>query len=540
VVTLNTHLTVVQHDHYHPRLMKRVASGFLPMIVVDRRGSQPLHRQIYNAFRAAIVDGRLHPGQRVPSTRILAREIGVSRFPALNAYAQLLAEGYLESRAGSGTVVSASLPEQMTTSGAPAKTKSPSLRRGPRPASRRCSRLPRTQDFPWMVHFGPFRVGQVAVDEFPAQIWSNLVARRSRRLDAASMHYGEPIGHESLRRAIANYLKISRSVRWEADQILIVNGSQQALEITARVLLDAGSQVWIENPSYRLLRDVLALSECQLVPVPVDSEGLNVADGIRKQRRARAAFVTPSHQFPLGVTMSASRRLQLIEWAQRSGAWIIEDDYDSEYRYESLPIASLQGLDPNSRVIYIGTFSKVVFPSLRLGYIVVPPDLIGRFAGMRRVMDLGAPTLYQEVLADFIEQGHFARHLRRMRIHYGTLRRVLVDNLISILGDSIEVVGDEAGMHLTVLLRKGQSDEDLAHRAIDHGLSLWPLSRMYLGESRQGLILGFGGTRVREIPEAVRRVHYLLGPVRSTPYPKVPHDVMSRPEIIQTCRDSDS
>ena len=519
--------------------MKRVASGFLPMIVVDRRGSQPLHRQIYNAFRAAIVDGRLHPGQRVPSTRILAREVGVSRFPALNAYAQLLAEGYLESRAGSGTVVSASLPEQMTTS-APAKTKSPSMQRGPRRVARRCSRLPRVQDFPWMVHFGPFRVGQVAVDEFPAQIWSNLVARRSRRLDAAAMHYGEPIGHESLRRAIANYLKISRSVRCDAEQILIVNGSQQALEITARVLLDPGAQVWIENPSYRLVRDVLALSESQLVPVPVDSEGLNVAAGIRKQRRARAAFVTPSHQFPLGVTMSASRRLQLIEWAQRSGAWIIEDDYDSEYRYESLPIASLQGLDPNSRVIYIGTFSKVVFPSLRLGYVVVPPDLIGRFAGMRRVMDLGAPTLYQEVLADFIEEGHFARHLRRMRIHYGTLRRVLVDNLISVLGDSIEVVGDEAGMHLTVLLRKGQYDEDLAHRAIDQGLSLWPLSRMYLGEPRQGLILGFGGIRAQEIPEAVRRVRYLLGPVRSTSYPKVPHDVMSRPEITQTCRDSDS
>lgn len=489
--------------------MKRVASGFLPMIAVDRRASRPLHRQIYDAFRAAIVDGRLRPGQRVPSTRVLAREIAVSRFPVLNAYAQLLAEGYLESRVGSGTVISGSLPEQMTTSG-PANTKSPATQRGPRRVARRCSRLPLKQDFPWIVHFGPFRVGQVALDQFPVHLWSSLVARRARGLNAASVHYGNSMGHESLRCAVANYLKISRSVRCDAGQILIVNGSQQALEITARVLLDPGARVWIEDPSYRLARDVFAVSECNLVPVPVDAEGLNVAAGKRKYRRARAAFVTPSHQFPLGVTMSASRRLQLIEWAQSSGAWIIEDDYDSELRYESLPIASLQGLDANSRVIYIGTFSKVVFPALRMGYIVVPPDLIERFATMRRAMDLGTPTLDQQVLADFIEEGHFARHIRRMRIHYGALRRVLFDNLTRILGESIEVVGDEAGMHLTVFLRKGERDEDLARRAVDHGLSLWPLSRMYMSEPRQGLVLGFGGTTMQGIPDAVRRMGQLL------------------------------
>jgi GntR family transcriptional regulator/MocR family aminotransferase len=492
-----------------PTLMKRVASGFLPMIAVDRQISHPLHRQIYDGFRAAIVDGGLHPGQRIPSTRILAREIGVSRFPVLSAYAQLLAEGYLESRVGAGTVVSASLPEQMTTSG-PANTRSPAAQRGSRRAARRCSHLPRKQDYPWIFHFGPFRVGQVALDQFPAHIWSGLVSRRCRALCTQSVHYGGLMGHESLRRAIANYLKVSRSVRCEPGQILIVNGSQQALEITARVLLDPGARVWIEDPSYRLARDVFALNESRLVPVPVDAEGLKVAAGIRKYRRARAAFVSPSHQFPLGVTLSASRRLQLIDWAQSSDAWIIEDDYDSEFRYESLPIASLQGLDTNSRVIYIGTFSKVLFPSLRLGYIVVPPDLIGRFVSMRRVMDLGPPTLYQEVLADFIEEGHFARHIRRMRVHYGTLRRVLFDHLTGILGDSIEVVGDEAGMHLTVLLRRRHRDEDLAHRAIAHKLSLWPLSRSYMGAPRQGLILGFGGTTVEQIPDAVHRVRHLL------------------------------
>jgi GntR family transcriptional regulator/MocR family aminotransferase len=337
-----------------------------------------------------------------------------------------------------------------------------------------------------------------------------LVARRSRSLNDQSAHYGDLRGHQSLRQAIANYLKISRSVRCEADQILIVNGSQQALEITARVLLNPGDRVWIEEPSYRLARDVFEVNGCHLVPVPVDAEGMNVAVGIKKSRKARAAFVSPSHQFPLGVTLSASRRLQLIEWAQSSGAWILEDDYDSEYRYESLPIASLQGLDANSRVIYVGTFSKVVFPSLRLGYIVVPPDLVDQFFIMRRVMDLGPSTLYQEVLADFIEEGHFARHIRRMRAHYGGLRRVLFDNLNKTLGDMVEIVGDEAGMHLTALLRHGYRDEVIARRGVQHQLSLWPMSRLYMGESRQGLILGFGGTTANEIPDAVRRLHNLL------------------------------
>ena len=489
--------------------MKRVASGFLPVIAIDRRALQPLHRQIYDSFRAAIVEGRLHPGQRIPSSRVLAVEIGVSRFPVLNAYAQLLAEGYLETRVGAGTVVSGSLPDQQATS-VPPKTKIAVLHPGPRRTAVRCSHLPLPEDFPWMIHTGPFRVGQIAFDQFPWNIWSSLVARRCRTLNMVSTHYGDLMGHESLRRAIANYLRISRSVRCEPEQVLIVNGSQQALEITARVLLNPGDRVWIEDPGYRLARDVFALNDCRFVPVPVDAEGLNVASGIKVYRKARAAFVTPSHQFPLGVTLSASRRLQLIDWAQRSGAWIIEDDYDSEYRYESLPIASLQGLDTNSRVIYIGTFSKVVFPSVRLGYIVVPSDLIDRFVIMRRVMDLGMPTFLQQVLADFIEEGHFARHIRRMRVYYGGLRRILFDNLTEILGDKVEVVGDEAGMHLTVFLRSGRRDIELAHSGASDELSLWPLSRSYLGQPRQGLILGFGGITANEIPDALRRLRRLL------------------------------
>ena len=489
--------------------MKRVASGILPLVAIDRTAAIPLYRQLYDGFRSAILEGRLRPGQRIPSTRVLAAEIRVSRFPVLNAYAQLLAEGYLESHVGAGTVVSSSLPEQLTSTRL-ATTKAKAAKHGPRRVATRSSVLPRNENFPWMAHLGAFRVGQVAFAQFPHQIWSSLVVRHSRALNALSAHYGNSMGTESLRRAIANYLNIARSVRCEPDQVLIVNGSQQALEITARVLLDPGVPVWIEEPCYRLARHVFELNGCELIPGPVDAEGLDVAAGISKCRKARAAFVSPSHQFPLGVTMSASRRLRLIEWAQRSGAWIIEDDYDSEYRYESQPIASLQGLDPNSRVIYIGTFSKVLFPSLRLGYIVVPLDLLDRFIAMRRVMDLGSSSFHQEVLADFIEEGHFERHIRRMRTLYSDLRRLLVNHVREHLHKIVSLVGDEAGMHVTAILNTRHRDEEVAVRAVRQKLSLWPLSRLYLNRPRQGFVLGFGGTTASEIPVAVRRLRSLL------------------------------
>jgi GntR family transcriptional regulator / MocR family aminotransferase len=489
--------------------MKRVPSGISPVITIDRDIARSLQRQIYDSCRTAILEGRLRPGQRLPSSRVLASEIGVSRFPVLNAYAQLLAEGYVESRVGAGTVVSASLPEHFIPNG-PARAKSSTSHSGPRPVANRCKLLPTAARFPWLSHFGAFRVGQVAFDKFPRQIWSSLIARRCRVANARSVHYGDLMGSPALRRAVANYLRTARSVRCDAAQVLIVNGSQQALEIAARVLLNPGDRVWVEEPCYPLARDVFTLNGCHLVPVPVDAEGLNVAAGIGKFKKARAAFVTPSHQFPLGVTMSASRRLQLVEWAQSAGAWIIEDDYDSEYRYESLPIASLQGLDPNARVIYIGTFSKVLFPGLRLGYIVIPPDLVDPFFTMRRTMDLGMPTFLQEVLADFLEEGHFARHIRRTRMVYAELRHLLVESLSKTFGEFFTLMGDEAGMHIAVMLPRGYRDDEIAEQASRHRLSLWPLSRMYVGEPRQGFILGFGGVTRREIPQAVRKLRDLL------------------------------
>jgi GntR family transcriptional regulator/MocR family aminotransferase len=498
------------------RPMKRVASGILPMIAVDRKAPRPLQRQIYDAYRAAIVEGSLRSGQRIPSTRVLATELGVSRFPVLNAYAQLLAEGYFESRVGAGTVVSSALPDQFTASTPAAHAKVAAVRSGPRPVARRTLLARTGENFPWLGGLGAFGVGQVAFDEFPVHLWSQLVARHNRNADARLFHYGDQMGSLALRETIATYLRTARSLHCEAEQIMIVSGSQHALELSARVLLDPGSHVWIEEPGYRLARIVFALTGCQLVPVPVDEEGMNVAAAIKLYRKARAALVTPSHQFPLGATMSASRRLQLLDWAQSSGSWIIEDDYDSEYRFESPPIASLQGLDANARVLYVGTFSKVLFPSLRLGYLVIPSDLVDRFLIIRRAMDICPPTFHQEVLADFIGEGHFARHIRRMRILYQERRSMLVTSLSRELGDMFEVLGSEAGMHLTVTLKNAGpknviSDVEIAERAARQNLRIWPLSVSYLGKpARQGFILGYGSTPVEEIPRAVRKLRNLL------------------------------
>jgi GntR family transcriptional regulator / MocR family aminotransferase len=492
-------------------MSKRVASGIVPVIRIDRNAVVALHRQIYDAVRMAISEGRLRPGQQIPSSRLLAKELDVSRLPVLNAYAQLLAEGYLTAQVGSGTAVSSQLPDRFTSTDPMLKKRSAAAHEGSRKVAQRTATLPSYLMMPWTRNWGAFGVGQVAADSFPLQTWSNIVARRSKNMSVRSFGYGDQMGYLPLRQSIAAYLRTARSVSCDADQILIVSGSQQALEISAQVLVDPGDAVWIEEPGYRFSREVFALAGSRLVAVPVDDQGLNVSAGIKKCRNARVAIVTPSHQFPLGVTMSASRRLQLLQWAQENGSWIIEDDYDSEYRYESAPISSLQGLDNNERVIYIGTFSKVLFPSLRIGYIVVPRDLLGHFVATRRATDLGSPTLTQEVLAEFIGEGHFERHIRRMRVLYKERRSVLVESLRRDLDAACEVIGAEAGLHLTLTLPGLESDYDIALRAASQNLWMWPLSSAYTGGSaRNGLILGFGSTQAADIPAAVHKIRRVL------------------------------
>ncbi|HYX19606.1 MAG TPA: PLP-dependent aminotransferase family protein, partial [Thermoanaerobaculia bacterium] len=345
------------------------------------------------------------------------------------------------------------------------------------------------------------------LDQFPVKVWASLVARHSRRAEPSDLHYQPAMGLTGLRETVADYLRNSRAVRCDADQILIVNGSQSALDLTVRVLLDERSPVWVEEPGYFGTHQTLRLIGARIVPVPVDDEGLDVDAGIARCPRPRAVFVTPSHEMPLGVTMSASRRMRLLEWANHHGIWIVEDDYDGEYRYGNLPIASLQGLDRGSRVIYVGTFTKSLYPSLRLGYIVLPRDLVGAFAATRRAMDFFTPVFFQRVLADFVREGHFDRHLRRTRLVCRERREALVAALDRHFGASLRVVGDRAGMFLTVLLPPGQRDEEIAQRAAERGVRTFPLSPCYVGRPRRhGLVLGYGGAPPAAIPEAVRRL----------------------------------
>jgi GntR family transcriptional regulator/MocR family aminotransferase len=492
--------------------VQHAPSALVPVVSVDRSSSTPLYRQLYEGFRLAILERRLRAGQRIPSTRTLAQELRVSRFPLLNAFEQLVAEGYFESAPGSGTFVAS----RVAGSSGP---RDRDHRRG-RGTRRRGSAVSHESDFlfrktpdPWLGGWGAFRVSQPALDRFPHQVWSRLVGRQGRRTRGvpASMRYGDPMGTRSFREAVAFYLRTSRAVRCEADQVMVVSGSQHALDLSARVLLDPGSPVWVEEPGYGGARDVLRLRGARLVGVPVDAEGLNVASGIERCARARAAYVTPSHQYPLGMTMSVSRRLELLAWARRSGSWVLEDDYDSEYRYGSLPIASLQGLDRDSRVLYVGTFSKVLYPALRVGYLVLPADLVARFAALRAATDDFPPTFLQSVLADFIREGHFARHLRRMRALYRERREALVDAMGRELGGALDVVEGEAGMHLVATLTAARGDRALAVRAARERLWTMPLSSCYSGKPREGFVLGFGGTEVPEIVDGVRRLRTVLG-----------------------------
>lgn len=485
--------------------------GVMPLIALDRKSKLPLHKQIYEGLRTAIVSRALDPGQRVPSSRDLAAELRVSRIPVLNAYAQLLVEGYLEARTGSGTFVSVELPDAIALTNLRPQPDARPILSGSRRIAERARLLPAREPVPWLHGWGAFGLHQPALEQFPHTIWSSLVARHCRNPRIAKIHYIDPLGSMRFREAVCNYLRTSRGVRCDAHQIMIVSGSQQALDITTRVLLNAGDPIWMEEPGYNLARSAFLSAGCRLVPVPVDASGMDVAAGIRICRNARAAHVTPSHQFPLGVTMSASRRMQLLQWAHKYGAWILEDDYDSEYRHEGMPIASLQGLDPHARVIYIGTFSKVLFPSLRVGYIVIPPDLVDAFAAVRLAMDIFPPYLHQEALADFIVEGHFARHIRKMRTLYRERRDVLLHCLESTLHPALEISGSETGMHFAAFLPEGYDDQQIAVRAAEAGLWLWPLSPSYANApARHGFILGYGSTPAKTMPRAVQQLRAVL------------------------------
>jgi GntR family transcriptional regulator/MocR family aminotransferase len=490
---------------------KRSTGAILTGIGLARNGPMPLHRQLYEGLREAILTRRLAPGMRLPSTRTLASELGISRYTVVDAFRQLRAEGYLEGKVGAGTWIARTLPDDLLRPALPTISAAVPMRER-RPRSQR-SEVQMALGRPLLStrlrqprHSQPFQVGVPALEAFPGDLWGRLVARHARTMPVSMRGYQHPAGYAPLRRAIASYLATARGVHCTAEQVVVVNGSQQGIALTAQVLLNPGDAVWMEDPGYPGAKGALLGAGARLMPVPIDAEGLEVEAGKARCPEARLAFVTPSHQCPLGVTMSLKRRLALLAWASEAGAWVIEDDYDSEYRYVGRPLAALQGLDSAGRVIYAGTFSKVLFPALRLGYLVVPRDLLEAFAAARLFADMHPPLLEQAVLAEFMTEGHFARHIRGMRLLYAERQAALIEAARP-LSDWLDLRPSEAGMHLLGWLPGGSDDEAIAQLAARHGVITHPLSRHCLEPSEQrALLLGYASVPIPAIREGVRRL----------------------------------
>jgi GntR family transcriptional regulator/MocR family aminotransferase len=494
--------------------MKRVIPGEKPEITLDQNDSIPLYRQLYERLRAEILAGRLEAGARLPSTRTLASTLGVSRNTTALAYELLLLEGYIESRVGDGTRVAHLQSGQTFAATRETRIKTRNTDSQKTQLSRRGQLLVSASSTTEPVNRASidlFHVGQPDVTSFPYETWARLVARHARgSLQAVSL-YQDAQGYAPLREAIAAHIGITRGVHCSPEQIIITAGAQGALDLVARVLLDPGDVVWIEEPGYQGARGALLAAGAKLVPVAVNGEGIRVEAGRQLQQHARLAVVTPSHQFPSGVTMSLSRRLALLAWARETGAWIIEDDYDSEYRFSGRPLEALYGLDNTGHVLYIGTFSKVLFPSLRLGYLVAPPELLKGLLAARHFIDVHLPLLEQMALADFIAEGHFTRYLRKMRQIYVERRNTLVAALAHEMADLLDVVVPEAGMHLVAWLPANVNALAVADLLGAHGLDISPVSRFSLGPlAREGLLLGFAGSPPEELRSGVHRLALAL------------------------------
>jgi GntR family transcriptional regulator/MocR family aminotransferase len=487
-----------------------------PFITLDEKSDAPLYRQIYETIRRSILSGGLPSGRQLPASRLLAKQLGVSRMTVVNAYEQLLAEGYLEGRAGAGTFVAAHLPEEFLQASGFER-----LELQEKPLTRKVilseygSKLAQNSKI-ILRHHGatalvPFQHGVAAIDEFPFGVWAKIAQKWHKRPPTSVLNYGDAVGFQPLRDAIAVHLAAARGVRCTPEQIIITNGTQQALDLIGRIFLSESEDVCLEDPGYIGARDIFTATGARIVPVPIDDEGFDLQTARKRSLKTRLIYVTPSHQFPLGVTMSLARRLSLLEWARERDAFVIEDDYNSEYRYSGRPLASLQGLDRDGRVIYVGTFSKTIFPALRLGYLVVPADLIEVFASARALTDLHSPVIEQAVLAEFISERHFARHIRRMRGMYEERQQTLVEEARKNLGSMLDVTAAKAGMHLIGWLPDGISDREVSRRAAEAGLNLAPISAYCINQKlRDGLLLGYTAYDEKHIRQGMKKLARVL------------------------------
>jgi GntR family transcriptional regulator/MocR family aminotransferase len=486
-------------------MARRAQSVASLAIALDRASPQPLYRQIYRQMREIILSGRVAAGVLLPSTRTLTKELEVSRTTLELAFDQLHADGYIEGRVGSGTYV-ASLPYNSPNRAASSR-------------DRQASRTPRcTADLarrfghgvvPRDRYLRAFRPGLPETDLFPFAVWHRLMSNFWKSPPSDLLYSAPPAGYQPLRSAIAEYVRTARGVICTADQVIITAGAQNAIRLIARTLISRDDRIWVENPGYPNARYPFLEVGAKLIPVPVDAQGLSVTLGKRKAADARLAMVTPSRQYPLGIPMELSRRLELLEWANDRSAWIVEDDYDAEYRYGGPTISALQGLDKHGCVIYIGTFSKLMFRTLRLGYVIVPDSVVDSFVRVRAALDGQLSIAMQPALAEFIESGNFAKHIRRMRPLYAQRQEVLMKEISSHFGDDLAVVPDASGMHIVARLTSARSirctDVRLSELAFEAGVSAPALSTYFLGKPRQqALLLGYAGLKPEEIRHGVR------------------------------------
>ena len=487
---------------------KSPKGALLHNLSIKRNTSVPIYRQIDAFLRRLILEGNLQPGQKLPSTRELAAELNVSRITVKTVYEQLLTEGFVQSKTGAGTFVADGLELKILPNFQQPRSEP---RLSETMISHRAKKIIPAKAALRFGKVNPFRPGVPALELFPIKLWNKYLLDAFNSYNRKTMSYGEIKGQTSLRQSIARHLINTRGMQVDPEQIIITGGAQQAFSLIGLVMLNQSDNVWYENPGHIAGREALEALGANIVPVPIDDEGMNIKCAIDNHTKPTLIFTTPSHQQPLGTTMTLARRLMLLNFARESGAWIIEDDYDSEFRYRGQPLPALSALDSERSVFYVGTFSKSMFAAIRIGYVVVPPAFVNAFAVAQNLLGQGSSSVVEAALSMFMDDGKFSDHIRKMRRVYRERQNILYNSLITECFDTLEPQPADAGMHILAWL-KNNIDDQIAHEALlNDGIESLPLS-VYCTEplKRDALVLGFSGVNERYIPRLVKRMSKTL------------------------------